>query len=108
MTSTGSKEGPKKLVYWRRELPPLGESIGGECMVEADSPPVALDAPHEHFWQECSAALESAAITRIEQELHRQGGCSAHVLDEQIQPKTDYSAGTTWLHGRYTYVMYRH
>jgi hypothetical protein len=29
------------------------------------------------------------------------------VLDEHIEPKFDDAHGEAWLHGRYTYMLYR-
>jgi hypothetical protein len=41
------------------------------------------------------------------EEVARLGGRYAHVLEEAIEAKHDDAAGTTWLHGRYTYTLYR-
>jgi hypothetical protein len=35
------------------------------------------------------------------------GGHFAHVHDEAIDPKHDDAAGETWLHGRFSYMLYR-
>jgi hypothetical protein len=98
----------EKLVYWRRELPPLGEAILSEQIVEADSRRLAIGSHHEELWEKGAAELLEEATRRIEQEIHRQGGSCAHIVDEQVEPKVDYSIGKMWLHGRYTYVLYRH
>jgi hypothetical protein len=37
----------------------------------------------------------------------RLGGRYAHVLDEHIDSRRDDSSGESWLHGRFTYVLYR-
>jgi hypothetical protein len=37
----------------------------------------------------------------------RLGGHYAHVRDESIESKHDGQTGETWLHGRFTYALYR-
>jgi hypothetical protein len=44
---------------------------------------------------------------RLVQEIVRLGGDYAHVRDESITPKHDAAAGETWLHGRFSYLLYR-
>ena len=44
---------------------------------------------------------------RLEQEVARLGGNSAHVLNESVDSKHDDISGEAWLHGRCTYVLYR-
>lgn len=99
---------PTKRVYFRRELPPLSESIEGEHIVEADSPHVPLSPHHDDVYSQCSEPLLAELLRRIDQELTRQGGSCAHVVDEEVEPHIDYATSTMWLRGRYTYVMYRH
>ncbi len=112
MASTTQEAAVQKLVYWRRELPPLGEQIEGEHIVEADSPHLPIEHPqeypHDDLWSRCAADLEATAAKRLEQEIRRLGGSCAHIVDENIEPKSDHATGTTWLHGRYTYVLYKH
>ena len=100
--------GIDKVVYFRRELPPLSEAVEGEHIVEADSPRLPTHFGHDELWSRCADALQAEAIRRIEQEVHRQGGSCAHVVDEQIEPHSDFGKAESWLRGRYTYVMYRH
>jgi hypothetical protein len=45
--------------------------------------------------------------SRLVQEVARLGGHFAHVHDEVIDPKRDEAAGETWLHGRFSYMLYR-
>ena len=42
-----------------------------------------------------------------ELEVARLGGDFAHVHDEVIVPKHDDAAGEAWLHGRFSYMLYR-
>jgi len=44
---------------------------------------------------------------RLEQEVARLGGDYAHVLDESIESRHDDTTGEGWLHGRFTYMLYR-
>jgi hypothetical protein len=39
--------------------------------------------------------------------VRRLGGRCARILDERIEPKFDDAHGEAWLHGRYTYMLYR-
>jgi hypothetical protein len=45
--------------------------------------------------------------TRLEQEVVRLGGRYAHILSESIDTRRDDVAGEAWLHGRFTYMLYR-
>jgi hypothetical protein len=49
----------------------------------------------------------SNAHARLVQEITRLGGHYAHVHDEAIGPRHDDAAGEAWLHGRFSYVLYR-
>lgn len=44
---------------------------------------------------------------RLVEEVERLGGHYAHVRDEAISPGHDDAAGEAWLHGRFTYMLYR-
>jgi hypothetical protein len=44
---------------------------------------------------------------RLVQEVARLDGHYAHVHDESISPQHDDAAGEAWLHGRFTYMLYR-
>jgi hypothetical protein len=45
--------------------------------------------------------------SRMAEELARLGGDYAHVHEEVIRPRHDDAAGEAWLHGRFTYMLYR-
>ena len=47
------------------------------------------------------------AENRLLQEVARLGGHFAHVHDEAIDPRHDEAAGEAWLHGRFSYMLYR-
>jgi hypothetical protein len=51
--------------------------------------------------------LVASAERRLLQEAARLGGDYAHVHHEAIVPKHDEVAGEAWLHGRFTYMLYR-
>lgn len=53
--------------------------------------------------------IDPAVETRryTEEVLATLGGHYAHVNDEAISPKHDDAAGEVWLHGRFTYILYR-
>jgi hypothetical protein len=48
------------------------------------------------------------AQARLEQEVVRLGGNYAHVLDESVDSRHDDVTGESWLHGSFTYMLYRH
>ena len=97
-----------QVVYWHRELPPLAAEPGEGHTVEADSSRVPGTIAHrDELWHQCYDSLMAAAERRLKQEVARLGGHFAHVHDEAIEPKHDDVAGEAWLHGRFSYVLYR-
>ena len=99
--------GPK-VVYWHRELPPLDAELMAEHTVEAKSSRVPGTIAHrDDLWDQCYRELMADAESRLAQEVTRLGGDFAHVNDEAINPRHDDAAGEAWLHGRFSYVLYR-
>src|SRR5512138_973880 len=97
-----------KVVYWHRDLPPLAAELVAEHTVEANSGRVSGTIAHrDELWDQCYAQLMANAEQRLIQEVHRLGGDFAHVHDEAIEPKHDDAAAQAWLHGRFTYMLYR-
>lgn len=97
-----------KVIYWHRDLPPLDAEIMGEHMVEAKSAPVPGTLAHrDELWDQCQSDLMGRAGARLGQEVVRLGGRYAHVVDERIDAKHDDITGEAWLHGRFTYMLYR-
>ncbi len=97
------------IVYWHRELPPLDADVLAEHTVEATSRRVSGTLSHgDQLWHECHEDLMAKAKARLEQEVARLDGHFAHVLDESIDSRHDEVTGTSWLHGRFDYVLYRH
>jgi hypothetical protein len=94
-------------VYWHRELPPLQAVPLGEHTIEADSVHVVGKLVNPDVWQRCASDLTRGLEVRLSQEGARLGGDSAHVLDEHIDVKHDLARDEAWLHGRYTYMLYR-
>lgn len=96
------------IVYWHRDLPPVDADVVDEHVVEATSGRVQGTLLHrDELWDRCYEELMQAARDRIEQEVARLGGDYAHVLDESIDSKHDDAKGEAWLHGRFSYVLYR-
>jgi hypothetical protein len=78
-----------KILYWRRELPPLSEQIEGEHEVTADSAKVHVSwADRDTLWS--------------------RGGSCAHIVDEAVTARRDEHTGESWLHGRFRFVLYVH
>jgi hypothetical protein len=103
-----SPETPRKIVYWHQELPPLDGEVLQEHVIEATSDRVAGTIErHGELWHRCHAMLMENARLRLEQEVSRLGGDYAHVLDEHIDSRRDDANGQSWLHGRFSYVLYR-
>jgi hypothetical protein len=97
-----------KRVFWHRELPPLTAEFMAEHTVEADSDRVAGAFVHgDQLWGQCCGDLMARTEARLTQEIARLGGDFAHVHDEVIVPKHDAATGLSWLHGRFTYMLYR-
>ena len=99
----------RKIVFWHRELPPLKADLLAEHTIEANSGRVPGTLAHrDELWDQCYRELMANAETRLVQEVTGWGGHFAHVHDEAIVPKHDDAAGEAWLHGRFSYVLYRH
>jgi len=96
------------VVYWHRDLPPVTAEVMDDHVVEAQSGRVMGTLSHrDELWDRCYEELMTAARARIEQEVRRLGGDYAHVHDESIDSRHDDATGETWLHGRFSYVLYR-
>ena len=97
-----------KIVYWHRHLPPLAAELLAEHTIEANSSRVpGTIADRDELWDRCYRDLMATAEDRLIQEVARLGGDFAHVQDETIRPKHDDAAGEAWLHGRFSYMLYR-
>lgn len=102
------KNTEEKIVYWHRELPPLAAELMGEHDVEAASGRVPGTLAHRgELWNQCYEDLMAHVRSRLEQEVLRLGGSYAHVLSESVASKHDDASSETWLHGRFTYMLYR-
>ena len=97
-----------QVVYWHRELPPLEAEAMGEHTIEATSRRVRGTFFHgDELWERCHDELMAYTRSRLEQEVLRLGGRCAHVLNESIDSRHDDATGEVWLHGRFTYMLYR-
>lgn len=97
-----------QVVYWHRDLPPLDAEMAGEHTVEATSGRVADTLVHRsELWDRCYEDLMRQAEIRLAQETARLSGTCAHVLAESIDTRHDDTTGEAWLHGRFTYMLYR-
>jgi hypothetical protein len=97
-----------KIVYWHRELPPLEAEVMADHIVEASSSRVPGTIAHRgELWDQCYRELMATAENRLAQEVARLGGDFAHVHDEAVDTKHDDAAGEAWLHGRFSYMLYR-
>ena len=105
---TTGRDHPASVVYWHRELPPLDAEPVEEHTVEASSSRISGTLAHrDELWDECYRDLMAITKNRLVEEVARPGGHYAHVRDEAISPKHDDAAGQAWLHGRFTYMLYR-
>lgn len=97
-----------KVVYWHRELPPLEAEMVAEHTVEATSCRVPGNLAHrDELWNRCYDDLMAQTCVRLEQEVARLGGHYAHILDESVDSRHDEAVGEAWLHGSFTYTLYR-
>ena len=104
----GSDDAAAKTVFWHRELLPLDAELVGEHTVDANSGRVPGTIAHrDELWDRCYRELTADVERRLKQEITRLGGHFAHVHDESISTKHDDVTGQAWLHGRFTYMLYR-
>ena len=97
-----------KVVYWHRELPPLDAELMSEHSMEATSSRVSGTRAHrDELWNRCYEELMANTHARLAQEIARLGGHFAHVHDESIDTRHDDATGETWLHGRFSYMLFR-
>ena len=97
-----------RRVYWHRELPPLNAEIMGEHVLEATSGRVQGTLAHrDELWDRCYQELMANTQARLAQEIARLGGHFAHVHDESIDVRHDDATCEAWLHGRFSYMLYR-
>ena len=97
-----------RIVYWHRELPPFDADAVAEHSIEATSSRVPGTLVHrDELWGKCYENLMACIASRLEQEVVRLGGNYAHVLDESIDSLHDGATGEAWLHGRFSYMLYR-
>ena len=96
------------MIYWHRELPPSEAEPMGEQTVEATSARVPSTLAHrDELWNRCYEDLMAQARARLEQEVVRLGGNDAHVLNESVDSRHDDTKDESWLHGCFTYMLYR-
>jgi hypothetical protein len=80
----------------------------GEHVVEASSSRVSDTIAHrDELWNRCEGELMANARARLNDEIARLGGRFAHVLSESIETRHDAATTETWLHGCFTYTLYR-
>ena len=97
-----------KAVYWHRELPPLTAEFMAEHTVEATSGRVEGTIGHRgELWDRCYQELMTSTQARLTQEITRLGGHYAHVLGESIDIRHNDAANAAWLHGLFSYALYR-
>ena len=97
-----------KTIYWHRELPPLDAELMGEHTIEASSGRIpGRIAYRDEIWDRCYLELMAETHRRLEQEIARLGGDCAHVLHESIDSRHDDASREAWLHGRFTYALYK-
>jgi len=98
----------KRVVYWHRELPPYDAEPMGEHIIDAASKRVPGTLAHrDELWNQCYQDVMDRVQTRLEQEVVRLRGNYAHILAESVDSKHDDVTGEAWLHGRFTYMLYR-
>jgi hypothetical protein len=98
----------RESVYWHRDLPPLDAEMVGEHVLEATSGRVQGSLAHrDELWDRAYRELMENTHARLKQEISRLGGHYGHVLDESIDSRHDDATDEAWLHGRFTYVLYR-
>jgi hypothetical protein len=108
LRGTTMAQDTKNIIFWHRELPPVAAEPMDEHIVEADSAHVAGTIAHrDELWNRYYEDLMSNARLRLQQEVARLGGIYAHVLDETVDSRHNEASNESWLHGRFTYMLYR-
>ena len=103
-----TSDSDRKCIYWHRELPPFDAEMMDEHVLEATSTRVQGSLAHrDELWDRAYHELLENTRARMKQEIDRLGGHYAHVLDESIDSRHDDATGEAWLHGRFTYTLYR-
>jgi hypothetical protein len=98
----------QKRIYWHRELPPFDAEMMGEYVLEATSNREQGSlARRSQLWDRAYQELMENTHARMKQEIDRLGGHYAHVLTESIDSRHDDPTGESWLHGLFTYRLYR-
>ena len=98
----------RKCIYWHRELPPLDAELMGEHVLEATSSRVQGSLAHrDELWDRAYHDLMDTTQARMNQEIARLGGHCAHVLEESIDSRHNEATGEAWLHGLFTYALFR-
>jgi len=98
----------RQCIYWHRELPPADAEMIGEHVIEATSSRMKGSlARRDELWDRAYRDLMTNTEARMKQEIDRLGGHYAHVLDESIDSRHDETTGEAWLHGRFTYALYK-
>ena len=105
---TTSTTGSTKAVFWHRDLPPVDAEVMSEHTLEAVSGRVPGTLSHrDEIWDRCYEELMARTEARLAQEITRLGGRYAHILHESIDSRHDDRVNEAWLHGQFTYVLYR-
>jgi hypothetical protein len=105
---SATHEVANRIVYWHRDLPPIDAEPMAEHTIEATSSRVKGSIGHgDDLWDRCYQELMANARQRVTQEIVRLGGDYAHVLDESVDTRRNDATGEAWLHGRFTYMLYR-
>jgi hypothetical protein len=105
---TDSQFSGQSKIYWHRDLPPLEAELVGEHTIDAVSCRVSGMIEHrDELWEQCYEDLTKQAQLRLTQELARLGGTCAHVLSESVESRHDPATNQAWLHGRFTYTLFR-
>src|SRR2546430_15264710 len=92
---SSNEDKPPKVVYWHRELPPLGAEPMHEHVIEATSNRVSgIIEQHGELWQRCYAVLTENTQLRLEQEVTRLGGDYSFFFKEPADPQNLPSSPT--------------
>jgi hypothetical protein len=106
MSATSPNE--RQIIFWHRDLPPIRAMAMSDHTIEVTSERVEGTLAHrDELWDRCYLDLMSQTRDRLTQEIARLGGHYAHVLDESVDSRHDDAKGEAWLHGRFTYMLYR-
>lgn len=96
----------EQRVFLRTELPPRGLEVVGLFSASARSSKVSVSPTDRKRGLElCLPSLDRQLQCSIHSKIDHLGGTHAHLHDEDIRTRYDFSTGLFWLQGEYDFLL---